>query len=482
LDIIITMLDSTVLRNLLRLALLGVLIALLGLAPRPHHISQELLLARRAMNLGSPRSASNHLEQAAQHMPQRAELWELAGRQAFLAGDAQTAIHDLTQAPQERLSLQGRLDLGDAYLQNGDLDAAIQVWQSAASAGSTSPDLYQRLWTAHLTAGDYPNAIERLRVLVTLQPDQARLRYQLGLLLATQDPEAALSYLVQAAELDPGFQPAVSSLRRTIRSARLAEDRAYTLLAAGRGLASLGEWKLAAEAFHQAVENRQDYAEAWAYLGEARQHVEPGQNDAGYAELQQALKLDPHSLSALSFLSLYWQRHERYDLALESLQRAIDLDAENPVLYAELGNLTAIQGDLVSALDCYQRAIALAPNDSAFRRHLVNFSLKYEYQLHPVGLPAARQAVILDAGDPANLDAMAQVLIKLDDQVNAARFLQRALQADPEFAPAHLHLGLVFLFQGQEGRAYEQFNQARSLSGGTVTADQAERLLRSYFP
>lgn len=480
-DIIIAMLDSTVLRNLLRLALLGVLIALLGLAPRPHQINQELLLARRAMNLDSPRSASDHLEQAAQQMPQRSELWELAGRQALLAGDVQAAIHDFTQVPLDRLSLQGRLDLGDAYLQNGNLTAAIQIWQSTASSGNPSADLYQRLWQAQLTAGDYPGAIENLRLLTVLQPDQAPLRYQLGLLLATQNPEAALPHLVQSAELDPGLKSAVENLRRSIRSARLAEDPAYTLVAAGRALASLGEWKLAAQAFQQAVETRQDYAEAWAYLGEARQHVDPGQ-EAGYTELQQALELDAQSLSAHTFLSLYWQRHERYDLALESLQQAIAIDGENPVLHAELGNLTAMQGDLVSALDCYRNAITLAPNDPVFRRHLVNFSLKYEYELRPVGLQAARQAVILDASDPANLDAMAQVLIKLDDQVNAERFLQRAIQVDPAFAPAHLHLGLVFLFKGQEERAYDELSLARSLSDGSPTTGQADRLLRSYFP
>jgi tetratricopeptide (TPR) repeat protein len=192
--------------------------------------------------------------------------------------------------------------------------------------------------------------------------------------------------------------------------------------------------------------------------------------------------LDAQSLSAHTFLSLYWQRHQRYDLALESLQQAIAIDGENPVLHAELGNLTATQGDLVSALDCYRRAITLAPNDPAFRRHLVNFSLKYEYELRPVGLQAARQAVLLDASDPANLDAMAQVLIKLDDQVTAERFLQRAIQVDPAFAPAHLHLGLVFLFEGQEARAYDEFSLARSLSEGTPTAGQADRLLHSYFP
>ncbi len=47
------------------------------------------------------------------------------------------------------------------------------------------------------------------------------------------------------------------------------------------------------------------------------------------------------------------------------------------------------------------------------------------------------------------LDLMGQALFMLDDTLNAERFLLRALQTDPGYAPAHLHLGQVYLLEGE---------------------------------
>ena len=45
-------------------------------------------------------------------------------------------------------------------------------------------------------------------------------------------------------------------------------------MAAGRKLASQGQWELAAYAFQAVTQAQPAYAEGWAYLGEALQHLE----------------------------------------------------------------------------------------------------------------------------------------------------------------------------------------------------------------
>ncbi len=104
-------------------------------------------------------------------------------------------------------------------------------------------------------------------------------------------------------------------------------------------------------------------------------------------------------------------------------------------------------GNLAEAQNAYQKAITLAPNDPGYQRQMAAFSLKYEYQLHQLALPAARKAVILSPNDAATLDLMGQVLFKLNDLTNSGRFFERALQANSQYAPAHLHLGLLLLYQ-----------------------------------
>jgi tetratricopeptide (TPR) repeat protein len=457
-----------------------VLASLSGISARPHLVDQAFENARRAIESDTPSATSAAeaavaISQVAARFSWRADLWELAGIYSLEGGDSQTAREHLQRAAAAgRLSPQGLLALGDARRLNSDLVAAIQAWESALRSGGPADELHLRLAQAHRQSGSYPAAITDLQAYLDLHPTDAAQHYQLGLLLAAHQPEAALAHLIQAGDLDPLLAPKVKVLQRSIASARRSEDTTYTLLASGRALAALDEWELAAQAFSQVVKFRPDYAEAWAFLGEARQHIDAD----GLPEIQKALELDPDSLSANTFMALYWQRKDRSDLALVYLQKASRLDPGNPTLQAEIGKTLSSLGNLSVALSHYQRATELAPRDPTFWRLLATFSITYELEVRQVGLPAARQAVIFDPSDPAALDVMAQVFILLEDLPSAHRFLQRASQADPGYAPARLHLGLLFLLKDETARARQELELARSLSGpDDATAEHAQRLL-----
>jgi tetratricopeptide (TPR) repeat protein len=145
------------------------------------------------------------------------------------------------------------------------------------------------------------------------------------------------------------------------------EEPAYTALAVGRALAAIGEWELAAEAFRRATLARPDWAEAWAFLGEAQQRLDPGVHTDNLAlqYLEKALSLQPASIAANVFMALYWQRHSHQDTALEYMHKAAAAEPDNPVLQAEIGHFLAELGDLPAALQFYERARA-CPNDPAF--------------------------------------------------------------------------------------------------------------------
>lgn len=481
-----------------------ILVPLLGLAARPHAASQELANAARAQDAGALLDSARHLALAAQDLPGRVDLFEQAGDLATSAGDPQAAIGYYSQAgdhwPDLRglsfsagravvngLSLQGAIKLGEAYQQIGNLPAAIEVWQEAANSFGSPPELEQRLYQAERDRGNYQAAIPHLQSLVVRAPGDARLRYQLGLVMATQEPEAALAFLLEAALMDPSLAANVETLKRNIVSARMGSDHAYSLLSAGRALATLGEWELAGEAFRQATLAQPNYAEAWAYLGEARQHTilkaysGAAQGDS-LAALQKAIDLDPKSLAANTFMALYWNRQGKFAKAQQALETAILLDPVNPSLFVELGNTLSIAGDLQGAQAAFKRAVDLAPRDPSFLRMMATFSLRYDYRMQEIALPAARRAVALDANDPNNLDLMGQVLIKMQDLLNAQRFLDRAIQADPNFASAHLHLGSIYMVSGNHDAARRELDLARSLAPGSLVAQQAEHLLQNGLP
>jgi tetratricopeptide (TPR) repeat protein len=463
------------------------LIPILGIAPQPHRITRRFEQAGRAMQLNPTQEPcleiAGALAQVAGRFPERKGVWECAGIAAMQADDPERAVQYLEKAQALRsLSSPGRVSLGDAYRQVGRMDEAVEVWQSELDNGAVSIPLYERMLALHRDQGVYEKAIEDLRILISLQPARADLNYQLGLLLAAYDPQAALPHLVRASDLLPQEAKDAQVVIDAVRASNRVDDPAYTLVASGRALGSINQWDLAAGAFSRAVDLRPDYAEAWAFLGEAQQHIQGEGEKDGLAALEKALDLNPHSLSANLLMAIYWKRQGIHKLAIEYLDTAIAIDPSNPALYVERGDNRAFLGDFEAGYEDYKKAVDISPRDPTYRRALAAFSIKYDYQLREIGLAAARQAMILSPDDPASLDVMGQTLLRLGDLANAERFLHHALEIDPDYMPAHLHLGLVYIMDGESTQAYLTWTLVRDTAPGSVSSQQAERLLQSYFP
>jgi tetratricopeptide (TPR) repeat protein len=366
---------------------------------------------------------------------------------------------------------------------------AIFHWRRSTS----SPEIHLRLAQVHTAAGDYTALVEDYLAVLSFNPNDPAVNYQLGLVYAAVQPDLALTYLQIAGALNKDYANDTRRLQQVIRTASLFDEPAYTLLESGRVLAGMQEWQLAAYAFYQAVVARPDYAEAWALLGEARQHLAEGDSalptqipsgelSLALENLEQAVQLDPQSILANALLGLYWQRLGDYDQAVKYLSISAGLDPRNPAFQVELGNCLAQKGDLNGALEFYQKAVDLDPQDSTYWRILGSFSLRHQVQLRDIGLPAARQASILSPSDPMSLDLMGQVLSSLGDFANAERFFLTAISEDPQFAPAYLHNGINHLIQGDNAQARQQIEYAFHLSPESPTGQQAVRILQRYFP
>jgi tetratricopeptide (TPR) repeat protein len=77
---------------------------------------------------------------------------------------------------------------------------------------------------------------------------------------------------------------------------------------------------------------------------------------------------------------------------------------------------------------------------------------------------------------------MAQVLLMLEDYHSAERFSLRAMQADPNYYPAYLHLGIAYLYLGNPETAHQWLSLAETFAPDSWISEQASRLLSYYFP
>ena len=139
-------------------------------------------------------------------------------------------------------------------------------------------------------------------------------------------------------------------------------------------------------------------------------------------------------------------------------------------------------GDLPEAETYYRSAIRLAPLQADYHRLLAEFCIQYQIKLDQTALPAAREALRLAPQDPANQDVLGQVLFITGDRAGALQAYQAALALDEQYAPANLHLGVLYSEMGETSLAFELLQRAHSSSTDPAIQDQAARLLAYFFP
>jgi tetratricopeptide (TPR) repeat protein len=459
----------------LKLSLLILIGSLLSFVPVPNSVTQKIQKVQFAFSAGAYRDQAELLIDLAEENPWWKSLWESAGDAAYLAKEYSLAVNSYQEAETKKaLSEEGKIKFGEVYLLMGDKEAADAIWNGLKN----SPEALLRLAELYEEGGNLEAAVEVWRSYLILSEEGStpeRL-YHFGVLTAAYQPKEALLNLDQVVE----EFPEVEVISRAILE-NLDEEPAYLYVSTGQALAAVHEWRLASYAFKKAAQLRADYLEAWAYLGEALQHLEDPDLEP-LDVLERALALDGSSPLVNMFLGLYWQRNGSHITALDHFAVVEKEWPDHPDLYIEQGKSQAALGNLETALEKYQTAINLQPDQGLYYRQLAEFCVAYSYQVEAIGLPAARLAVQLDDQDPAALDVMGQVLLNLDDEMNAGTFFMRAVEADPGYAQAHFHLGILYSARDDPERAAYYLQQAVSTTDNPALLDQAQRLLSSYLP
>jgi tetratricopeptide (TPR) repeat protein len=317
-----------------------------------------------------------------------------------------------------------------------------------------------------------------LQKYLTLNPGEAAAHHRLGLLLSIYDPNSAYDELNAAAQLDAAYEPSMQTMISALNLASIQKEEASGLVAIGRGLGLISEWQLAHEAFQRAAEADGENAQAWAWLGEANQHI--GQ-DGGEA-LARAVRLNPFDASVRALYGLYWKRMEEPQKALAQFQWAAAIEQDSPAYQAALADAFTFAGDLPSALTTYLRAIELAPNEATYWRLLAVFSTQYSYRVTEFGIPAAQQALALAPDEAASYDLLGLAYLASDLPVTAGLNFRLALELDENYAPAYLHLGMLYLEANEMENARAHLLRALELDPNGAQGQAAAKLLELYFP
>jgi tetratricopeptide (TPR) repeat protein len=246
----------------------------------------------------------------------------------------------------------------------------------------------------------------------------------------------------------------------------------------GQSLANVDEWGLAKEAFHRATLENPDYPEAWAYLGEAQYQT----GEDGLASLERAIEFNPNAFATNAFMGLYWHRQGQPDLALVYLQTAAEIEPDNPSLQEDIAAVLVDLGNFAAALAHLVHLTELLPMESYSWQALARFSLDYDIQVEEVGLPAARQAVLIAPDDPLSQTLLGRAYMLTGNEHYPVRFFTRALEIDGDYPDAHLYLGMYYLQYGERDTAQKHLELAKELGGEGPIGGLAQDILDRYFP
>lgn len=454
------------------------ILSLLRIAPASSAVTTAFQQARVASSVENHAAAAMALRRVVANEPWRDQLWEQIGREEYAAGRVEEALAAFQAAAlRGSLSADGKYLAGEAYAVQHDYPAAVTAWKNLLQTNGPSARVFEQLARLQREQGDFAGAVETLSAWHAYDIQDARVAYLLGLHLCITQPEQALPLLLEAAQEDGRYTETVQWLRRGLSLAGTSDQPSYGWLMIGRSLGSIAQWDLAEEAFRKAVEIAPDYAEGWAFLGEARTHT----GGTGKPELEQAYQLDQNSPVVNALYALSLRREGAYSEALKYLQAVASKEPQEPAWQVEIGNTVADLGDLSTAQGYFERAVELAPNNAQYRVYLARFSIQYNVDVRGMGLAASRQAVLLAPEDPSALDVMGWTLANLGDNASAERFLQQAIQKDTTFALASLHLAQVYLNQQEIAKAYPYLKRAESLSSNSAVGETARRLLQRYY-
>ncbi len=365
---------------------------------------------------------------------------------------------------------------------------AIAFWAVSLSACTSNTPLSPTPTIAFAStaqvlqaAGDLQQAVAVWEQALAANPDNPAANYQLGLLLAVLEAEAAPEYLEKAADLDDSYSEPARRILVALRQARFVDSPAYQSTLVGQALASVEEWRLAQAALLRATQADPEYAEAWAYLGEVQQQ----NGEDGLPALQTAYQLNSNSYAANVFLGLYWRRNNQPQRALPYLQNAVQIEPDNLAILQDLANTLVAAGLVEEGLAKMEAHVETSPDDGARWLLLAQFCIENEFQIEETGLHAARQAVLLMPDSSEALTLLGRAYMLTGEALLAERFLTEASQQAPESGTPHLYLGLLYLNTGDMDSAKTHLQNAVRLAeqaGETLIGVQANDLLDKFFP
>ncbi|MCB0129639.1 MAG: tetratricopeptide repeat protein [Caldilineaceae bacterium] len=192
-----------------------------------------------------------------------------------------------------------------------------------------------------------------------------------------------------------------------------------------------------------------------------------------------ALEIDPASADTLAVLAEVYTDVGNWEVAQDYLDQSFALEPDNVGTWRNQAYLYERQGEYEAAIVAYDKAIEIAPN---------RFDLYIERgRQQRVGLldydganDSYRQAVEVYES-AITLDALGFGLYNVGDHLQAVRVLRDAVELDPNYGPALVHLGMALYARRNYEDAVPMLEKGVTLLGDQARIEHIYTLGLAYI-
>lgn len=195
-----------------------------------------------------------------------------------------------------------------------------------------------------------------------------------------------------------------------------------------------------------------------------------GDNEVAIQYAFDAEEIEPQNATTLAILAEIYTDEGNWGVAANYLEQALALEPDNVMALRNQAYWHELQGNYEEAIASYDAAIAAAPyrfdlyigKGRQYRVGLLDFEQANE---------AYRQAVEAYES-PVTLDALGDGLYNAGNHLGAVETLRRAVELDPNYGPALVHLGMAYYARRNYEDAAIYLEQGLAIIGDTARIEQ----------
>lgn len=333
----------------------------------------------------------------------------------------------------------------------GDTTQANAIFTASIDQTNQNPEALRQLAVHQIAQLDWDQAEITLARLVTLVPDDAQAFFQLGLLVAPENPSYAADYLARAA-LNPAWTERVAAIQAAL-TAYETESRSAAHTTLGITLIGLGEWAFAERALNFALEANAVNPTALAYRGFVRDQ----QDRDGLTDIEAARDMSPNDPVIFYLLGMHWRLAQQHTDAYVAFERAYWLDPDNPALAAEVGISLQQMSEFTATEEWLRRAVDLAPGELIWQKQLAAFYADTGFNLETGGFDFIAEVAQRNPDDPDLRASWGWAYAQQGDITRAYEELNAAVSLDPLNPRSRYYFGAILERRGDTDGAADSY-------------------------